>query len=190
MLHGVTINGTDTLAAYGLILLADVGIDPPERKTNYVDIPGADGSLDLSNFPQGRPTFASRNVTFNLFKAVDDEELRSLRSTLMSAYHGKEVTLLLPDDAGETTRHAYKGVLSVGPFAGYNTGIIPCTMVADPYRYKTAVTTVTEEISGETEIELLNELMPAVPTITVDADVSIETAGKTVTVPEMIKLLR
>lgn len=140
MIHGVKINGTDTLTTYGLMVLADISEGSPALKTAYVDIPNGDGSLDFSYFT-GEPHYSERTVTFTLFKKVDDTALQGLRQMLMSAYHGKIVDVYLPT----STDYYYTGTLQIGDLVGYNQGKISCTLRAQPFRtYKqTLVFTVT-----------------------------------------------
>lgn len=169
MLYGVTINGTNTLTQYGLILLADLKISDPELKEEYVDIPGADGSLDFSEAPQGRPTFKDRQISFNLFKAVDDVALETLRNALMTAYHGRVVRLGLPTDAD----HYFEGRLQIGGLIGYNSGKIPVKVKAAPYRLKKTLTTVTKSITGSGTVTLTNEAKPVAPIISTTAPITI-----------------
>ena len=39
-------------------------IPPAEPKTHYVEIPGADGSIDMSEWPQGYMTYKNRKGKF------------------------------------------------------------------------------------------------------------------------------
>lgn len=169
MLHGVKINGTDLFTTYGLILLADLKIEDPKRKTDYIDIPGADGSLDLSDEPQGRPVFQDRNISFTLFKGVDDVSLEAIRSALLTNYHGKKVSLVLPSDDS----HHFDGVIELGGLSGYNSGKIPVKMRAAPYRLKNTITTVTKAINRTGTITLTNEGKPVTPKFSTNAAISV-----------------
>lgn len=172
MIYGAIIDGVNTLDEYGLYLTAEIEIEAPERKTNYISIPGSDGSIDLSDHPQGRPVYADREVTFELFKPVDDFDLRAIRSELMNRWHGRKVRLHLPDDAG----HYFLGVLNVGKKEKFNTGIIPCVMLCDPWRYKNEPTSVTVSLNaGGTTVHLMNERRPVSPRFIVEGDATIVT---------------
>ena len=47
---------------------------PPEPKTNYIDVPGGNGSLDLSEALTRYPTYINRTGTFK-FKVMNDYEV-------------------------------------------------------------------------------------------------------------------
>ena len=134
MLYGVDISGKDeevnTLSYYGLCILDDLTIGEAKLKENYVDIPGANGSLNLSYAPQGYAVYEDREISFTLFKGVDDVELETIRAELANSYHGQEVNLILPNDL-----YSYwTGVIQFGAMSGYNSGKIPVTFRAQPYK--------------------------------------------------------
>ena len=139
MLYGVDISGKDeeinTLSYYGLCILDDLTIGEAKLKENYINIPGANGSLNLSYAPQGYATYEDREISFTLFKGVNDANLEIIRSDLANKFHGQEVELMLPND----NEHFWKGVIQFGGISGYNSGKIPVTFRAQPY--KTHLTT-------------------------------------------------
>ena len=99
-------------------------------KENYVNIPGANGSLNLSYAPQGYPVYEDREISFTLFKGVDDIALEAIRAELANMFHGKEVELALPNDPNSF----WTGVIQFGAISGYNSGKIPVTFRAQPYK--------------------------------------------------------
>ena len=134
MLYGVLISGEgeeiNTLSYYGLCILDDLTIGEAKLKENYVDIPGGNGSLNLSYAPQGYATYEDREISFTLFKGVNDANLEIIRSDLANKFHGQEVELTLPND----NDHFWKGVIQFGGISGYNSGKIPVTFRAQPYK--------------------------------------------------------
>ena len=134
MLYGVVISGKDeeinTLSYYGLCILDDLTIGEAKLKENYVNIPGANGSLNLSYAPQGYPVYEEREISFTLFKGVDDIALEAIRAELANTFHGKEVELALPNDLNSF----WTGVIQFGAISGYNSGKIPVTFRAQPYK--------------------------------------------------------
>lgn len=134
MLYGVDIRGeheeVNTLSDYGLCILDDLTIGEAKLKENYVDIPGANGSLDLSYAPQGYPVYEDREISFTLFKGVDDVALETIRAELANSFHGQYVDLMLPNDAS----HSWEGTIQFGGISGYNSGKIPVTFRAQPYK--------------------------------------------------------
>lgn len=139
MLYGIKINGIDTLAEYGLALAADYSIEAPTLKETRVDIPGADGSVNLSYALTGRPTFNDRNITFSLLRSAHDSDIVRLRSRLMTQFHGREVQIVFPFDSSVY----YSGVMQIGEMSGYNRSIIPVKITAAPYRIE-RITSVEE----------------------------------------------
>ena len=166
MIYGVSINGIDTLEAWGLMLLADVTVEAPALKEYTADIPGGDGSLDYSAYT-GYPHYKDRKLSFTLFSGVEDKALQNIRTALMLAWHGQQVELVLPDDVA----HCYRGVLQVGESSGYNSGCIPITMRAEPLRYALQDTMVIHEGNGSRQLE--NHGMPVTPEITTTAETKI-----------------
>lgn len=171
MLFGILIDDIDTLADYGLILCAEVSIGSPKPRTTYVTIPEADGDLDLTGaLTGGVVRYEPRMVSLELFPVYDVVDNRAkpateahvtlVRSSLSARTHGKKCKVWLPDDFN----HYFYGRVTIGDRGGYNSGKIPVTVVADPYRYKTEITKKTVTASG-TQI-FTNETMRTVPTFT------------------------
>lgn len=86
---------------WGLILTAKTDLEPPKVKTNYVDIEGMSGSMDLSEALTGEPTYEDRTFSAS-FCACDSsyEERRSLLDYIISAIHGRKMKIMEPDDPG------------------------------------------------------------------------------------------
>lgn len=178
MLHGVKINDVDTLAEYGLILLADLSVGEAKPKTELLEIPGGDGALDLSESPLGRPVYQMREISFTLFKAVDAAALEQLRTALSNRWHGREVRLDLPTD----TEHHFQGRIRFGDHSGYNTGKIPVSMSAYPWKLKNTVTTVSKAITGSGIVTLSNERMSVSPSVSATAPVTIRWGANSVSI--------
>lgn len=119
----------NTLANYGLMLVDDVALSSPELKTNYIDVPGMDGSIDTSESPQGYPVYQDRTLSFSLYKDVDDAALTDLRTELMTKYHGKRTTLSMPFESD----HYFSGRFQFGALDSTKRGIIPVSGTVYPY---------------------------------------------------------
>ena len=144
---GVIIDDVDTMRQWGLVLLDDLKIGEAKYKSSWVDIPGADGAVNMSTaLTDGVPVFEMRTVSFTLFAAgftwdgntftrrrpPNEEQVNLIRTQLMALCQGKEVQLWLPDD----TTHYFRAVMSVGDKSGFNSGRIPVTAKVWPYRLK------------------------------------------------------
>ena len=58
------VNGIDLSMKYGLILIDGYELDPPSPKTTTVDIPGANGSIDLTEALNGDVVYDNRTKKF------------------------------------------------------------------------------------------------------------------------------
>lgn len=171
MICGININGTDTLDAYGLMLCDDLTISEPEPRTAYVEIPGADGFLDLTEALTGGVNYGMREISFSLFAVHDiiagtrtpatEAHFSEIRRRMYLNFHGRKVRLWTPDDPD----HYYLGRIRIGEKSGYNTGMIGVTMEAQPWRYRNEVSTMT--ITGDGSVMIPNEHKPSTPTFTV-----------------------
>ena len=171
MMHGIWINNKNTLDDFGLVLLADVQIGAPEPKTNYIDVPEADGQMDFTGaLTGGVVRYGMREISLQLFPVYDiiagkkspatEQHAAMIRQRLMEEVHGQKVKLWLPDDGG----HYFLGRMTVGEKGGYNNTTIPITMTAEPWRYKNLETVA--RISASGAVTLNNETRLAIPTFT------------------------
>ncbi len=175
MTYGVTIAGTNTKTQWNLILCADIVVGSPPLKSNLIDIPGRDGTVNMSYVVNG-PVYGDRQISFSLFCPCDDDNLNQKRAALANLCHGKVATLVLPMDA----THYYRGVFSVGEISGYNSGRIPVSLIAEPYAYKNNATTVSKTLTGGADAVVINnEQMPASATIVTSGAISIAYDGAT-----------
>lgn len=156
---------TDTLEEWGLILLDDLTIDEAKLKETWVDVPGANGALNLSYvMTDGEPVYEMRNISFTLFCSglgrsggalthgtpPDEQAVNLIRAQLQGRYHGRIIEIILPDDP----THFFRGVLSVGAKSKFNSGRIPITIKAYPFRLNNTLIEV--EMAPGTRYELTN----------------------------------
>ena len=80
------------------VWLSSLDEPAPEVRTIYVEVPGSDGSLDLTEAVAGRPLYADREVTVGLsiVAATHPDAVRKV-ADLRQAVHGKAVRLETPD---------------------------------------------------------------------------------------------
>ena len=70
----------------------------PTPVYNYVEIPGADGSLDLTDYLIGRPTYSDRIGTFEFYVANDYGNWASRRAEIAAFLNGRKMKLYLEDE--------------------------------------------------------------------------------------------
>lgn len=85
-----------------------VEVQPAEPKLNLVDIPGADGSRDLSTLPAGRVVYADRSITWT-FALYPGEKWDAKHRQVSNALNGRECKITLDTDPD----YYYWGRLSV-----------------------------------------------------------------------------
>lgn len=171
MLYGVTFSdGEQTWNTYddwGLLQLGAPIVAPPQIETNYVDIPGMDGFLDLSETLIGRPIFKSREYKSEYRCIAKREEWPEIISTIMTALHGKILEIYIDDDF---TRY-YSGRVFVGEPAfakhSFNIGISGTVM---PWRYEKELRETSIFCAGDGTANgiIIGTRMPAVPDIHVE----------------------
>lgn len=159
MMHGAVIEGKDTLRTWGFALMDEVRISSPEQKTAWVNIPAADGAVDISTaLTDGVPVFGNRTVAFSLVYLPEDGGNDGFQRAVeeLTGMCGKRVKVGFPWDA----RHHFLGTFAISEW-NVRTGLwtVGITLNADPYRYMNAVTKQTVVIGGgaSTKASFVNE---------------------------------
>lgn len=139
-------------------------ITTPTVKENYVDVPGGNSSLDLTEAVSGI-TLNDGQISFK-FTFMNDEN----RSRMKNDLHGKKVKIILERES----EYFYEGRLSCkeGDYAGNIYELYIDARVA-PFKQEIRITEHTEQVTAAHDIILMNDRMPAMPSMTVTGDVSI-----------------
>lgn len=137
--YGVTFGGHHSFRDYRLLPTSAPVIAPPKVNTYFVDVPGADGSLDLTEALTGYPTYGDRPGTFNYQIYAPKSEWYNVVNTLIHDLNGKRMDVILDEDQ----QYYYKGRLTVGtPNYGKFKATISVTGVFGSNRY------MSDEYSG------------------------------------------
>ncbi len=106
-------------------------VKPPSPKINRIEIPGGDGSLDLTNVLAGRPTYSDRSGSWSFYVENGFKEWSVLYSEIMTYLHGKELQCSLEDDPF----YYYEGRFAVNEWRSdpYNS-VITINYVLGPYK--------------------------------------------------------
>lgn len=107
--HSITIGEKNTWDDWHLVPLSRPKFVMPPVKTNYIDIPGSDGLLDLTTALSGRPTYGNRQGSFEFLVMNDYGEWYERYSEIASYLHGREFRATLDDDP----TYYYEGRFSV-----------------------------------------------------------------------------
>ena len=174
------LNDFNTWTDWCLILTAK-DVTPPEPKTNYINIDGMSGSLDLSESLTGEITYQDRTVTASFWTdAGSYADREKLINNIVSELHGKKVKIIEPD-----TPHYYflgrvvvKSRLNNKAYAEFT---IEC--ICDPWRYslQDTIRTVSVDNLLPMIVVLSNGGAKKVyPRVKVDGSVKIEYKGITI----------
>lgn len=130
---------TSTFGAY----LSKITIDSPDVKKYTVDIPGANGSLDLSGY-FGGVHYQNRLIKLVLSFPQRNSELLDTYTNLLNALHGLKADITLDDDKNyHYVGRVYVGKLEKGPVSSVT---IECD--CEPFKYTNVQQSVTFDVSS------------------------------------------
>lgn len=133
-MRGVMFDNRHSYWNWGLMLKKAPEVSPPEPKTHYVDIIGADGMLDLSESLTGKVKYKNRKIDMEFIIAAGREDWSAVYDEILENVHGKLKKISLEDETGAY----YTGRVTVGT-PERDGKIITLKMSADvePYRKTT-----------------------------------------------------
>ena len=152
-----------TKTDYGFIVAPYI-IPMPTVQTNFVEIPGRDGMLDLSE-GFGLVRYSNRAIALTLYAVAPYEQAVF---AFVNDVHGKRMELTFDRDAS----FFYVGRVSVDSIDkhdGYCS--ITVNVNAEPYKYKQTETIV--PCTGSGSVSLPNLRMPVVPEVTASAEATL-----------------
>jgi len=152
-------------ADYGLIV-APYAIPMPEPQTNFIEIPGRDGALDLSE-AFGAVRYSDRVIELTLYARAPFD---SLVSTFAADVHGRRMNVIFDRDPN-FYYNARITIEDVERHWGYCELSLECR--AKPYKLEQFETTITVLPTGSATVTLTNTRMPVVPSITVSAEMTL-----------------
>lgn len=193
MYHSITFGEKNTWDDWHLIPSSRPVFNPPDVKSNYVEIPGGDGILDLTSALAGRPTYKNRIGSFNFYVENGFLDWTILFSEIMAYLHGQKMRAILEDDP----EYYYEGRFEVDKWnSDKSRSLIVLSYDVDPYKYK--IDTSTKDwlwdpfnfetgviryykdlpVKGTLEIAVIGDVMPSCPIIiTSTSGMSVEFKG-------------
>lgn len=180
MYHSITIGTKNTWDDWHLIPKSRPLFNPPQVKTNYVDIPGGDGILDLTTSFSGRPLYKNRTGSWEFYVENDFRDWAVLFSEIMNYLQGQKFQAVLEDDP----LYYYEGRFSVNVWKS-DPGRSLITLDYDVSPYKKEIDGVNDNwlwdtfnfetdiirhykdlpVKGSLEVTVIGSIMPSVPTI-------------------------
>ena len=111
---------TNTLRDWYLVPLSRPVIAPPKQKLQTINIPGANGVLDLSNSLTHYPVFENRtgNIKFAVLNDKPGHDWLTIYTTIMKFLQGNNVKMFLEDDQ----KFYYEGRVYVDEWDSKNDG--------------------------------------------------------------------
>lgn len=94
-------NGRNSWGSWGLIPASRPVVNPPQVKTNYIDIPGGHGSIDVSEALTDYPVYGDRTGSFEFYVVGNDmkNDLWYQTYNMINEYcHGRRMRVILLDD--------------------------------------------------------------------------------------------
>lgn len=149
-------------------------VDPAEPKLNLIDIPGADGSKDMSEQPAGRVVYHDRIITWT-FALYPGDDWSAKQRQVSNALNGRRCRITLD----ENPNFYFSGRLTVAKHKKDMTlRQITVEAICSPYMLKQQETVRVENVStAERQIFMPNEFKPVIPLITTTAETVIGWQG-------------
>lgn len=108
-------------------------IPDAEPKTNYVNIEGAHGTLDLTEALAGGPVYSDRTISASFMCSEGDhKERETLLREIRKALHGRKIQIIEPDDP----THYFLGRVKIKASMNHMAYLeFTIEAVCDPWRY-------------------------------------------------------
>ena len=168
----------NTFADWRLIL-TEKSVAPPEPKTNYIELDGMSGTLDLTEALTGEVAYKDRTVSASFFASEGTRSERTrLIHKIIALLHGKKIKVIEPDD----TSHYFYGRAKVDvttnnlAYAEFTVDI-----VCEPWRYALEESIRTIDVADTVKSLVINNngVKTLCPEIDVKGTVNITVDGIT-----------
>lgn len=136
--------GSDTLYrntwdSWHLIPSSSPRFVQPSPIYKFIDIPGSDGQMDLTDYLSGRPTYSMRQGSFEFLIQNGYENYETVRTALADFFDGSQFTAFLDDDydtESEEYKYYYGGRFF---FRAWNPSVTASSVIIEyqvrPFRY-------------------------------------------------------
>lgn len=171
-MNGVTFENLHSFSDFGLLLKSKV-IGIPSAKTNFVEVPFRDGSIDMTESLSDEIKYDDRPLEFTFTAMNSLYSWASILSDVTNAIHGKRMKIILDDDAS----FYYVGRVEVDSWSSdKQLGTIVIKAKCEPYKYD--INLVNDEWdSFDFENGVVNDLVDV--TVSGELDFSVVTLRKT-----------
>lgn len=196
-MEGVTFGTKHSYDDFGLILTG-TAISLPEPKLKMVELPGADGMIDLTEVLTDEVKYNNRTISFS-FTAIDDVALwPELLSKIANYLHGRKMQIIYDAD----NNYYYEGRCAINEFKTDRSLaflVIDCDVepykmtkdsvlnywLWDPFRFTDGIVlTSTVTVSGTLEVSASNLKKIVSPTFTCSVPMTVTFEGETYKLPQ------
>lgn len=151
------------------VILGNIDNPLPTIKTEYIDNPGSDGSIDNTE-SLDEIKYNDKTITMPFTMRERFNDIEEVKSKIANFIHGKRFKIYLYKDLD----YYYVGRISMQSFAvNKATGTFSLVATCKPYKYKKGISSYTYQINESMEITIFNERKYVVPKITVFSDMII-----------------
>ena len=155
------------------LLMISKNIPDAEPKEIYLDIPYADGQLDITEWT-GSVNYNNRQLTFTFDIFQNSDEWWELRKEISTYLNGRRMKITLDQDQD----FYYYGRCKIPNFSNITTvANIVVEANVEPYKYLQEETVIEIDMNGNYNGFLSNLFRPVVPEITTDAPIGITMNG-------------
>ena len=140
MYHSITFGDKNTWDDWHLIPSKRPSFNPPTVKSQYVDIPGGNGVLDLTESLTGYPLYNTRTGSWTFYVENGFKSWDELYSEISNYLHGQKLRAILEDDPG----FYYEGRFTVDEWNS-DSWWSTITIGYDVYPYKKELTSSLED---------------------------------------------
>lgn len=164
--HSITFGNRNTWDDWKLIPSSRPNFASPKVKTNYIEIQGRSGILDMTETLTGFPLYNNREGSFEFYVQNETTPWYELKSTISEYLHGQKLQAVLDDDPD----WYYEGRFSVDDWNSHNDGkgsTITIQYSVYPYKLANTLTSLTFEVTSSLVANIYNNLdiMPVCPTM-------------------------
>ena len=176
------------------LILSSVEIEYPEAQTYYLDVPGMDGHLDLSEALTGDIQYKNREIKITFSLGANMQEWFNISSDIRNAIHGKQCKIIFDKDK----THFWIGRVTVETTHSKRNNTIVVEVNADPYKYEINTGTSNDwlwdtfnfetdiireykdlQVNGSLDVNVYGNRKTVCPTFISDSDMQVKYNGNT-----------
>lgn len=197
MYHSITFGDKNTWDDWHLIPSSRPVFNPPKLKTKYIEVPGSNVVIDLTDIMGGCPTYQYREGSIEFYVQNGYGAWEERYSEIMNYLHGKHLKVIMEDDPA----FIYEGRFTVNKWASEKIASkITIDYYIEPYKKELHNTiegfiwdTFSFEhgiirdygdivVSGSRTLRIIGSEMPVIPSVKSTGSISLTINGRTYTI--------